>query len=319
MNRIWLDAYYNLCAKNNQVMTRIGPSKEILGYHMELDDIDQNFVTVPERKLSPTYAAAELLWYLSGTDDITMIKAYAPSYENYANDGRAFGAYGHRWTSDWYFENQCAIAHNGWASQLFAAIECLRKDKDSRQAVISQWNGGDICHAILKDKKDLPCTLTIQFIVRGQELNMFVNMRSNDCWLGFPYDVYCFTSIQQMVAWELDLFVGTYFHSAASEHLYEKHYDKNLTLTPDVGHGYPNFVLPDGESSFTPPIVNQALACEEKLRLCKHIHWNEIVAIPNPILRDAVVLCGLKWLHLPQGWTNDLLTSNIFRSMYASK
>src|SRR5262249_49928360 len=71
------------------------------------------------------------------------------------------------------------------------------------------------------DHKDVPCTCTLQFLVRGGALDMFVTMRSNDAYKGLPHDVFAFTMLQEMMARDLGCSVGRYKHAAGSLHLYE--------------------------------------------------------------------------------------------------
>ena len=47
-------------------------------------------------------------------------------------------------------------------------------------------------------------------------------MRSNDVWMGFPYDVFQFTCMQILMSMELGVEIGTYTHIAGSLHLYER-------------------------------------------------------------------------------------------------
>ena len=70
--------------------------------------------------------------------------------------------------------------------------------------------------------KDLPCTISLQYLIREGALHCIVYMRSNDLWLGFPYDVFCFTAFQTKLAMELGVKLGTYTHIAGSLHLYER-------------------------------------------------------------------------------------------------
>jgi hypothetical protein len=65
----------------------------------------------------------------------------------------------------------------------------------------------------------------MQYYVRGGELHATTWMRSNDLWLGFPYDLYNFCRLQAYVAAALDLPVGSHTHLATSLHLYEHHWD----------------------------------------------------------------------------------------------
>ena len=56
-------------------------------------------------------------------------------------------------------------------------------------------------------------------------------MRSNDIWTGFPYDVFSFTAMQIILAFQLGVGIGEYTHIAGSLHLYERDaisYTKNL-------------------------------------------------------------------------------------------
>ena len=46
-------------------------------------------------------------------------------------------------------------------------------------------------------------------------------MRSNDVWLGLPYDVFCFTSIQCLISEEIGIPLGWYQHQVGSLHVYD--------------------------------------------------------------------------------------------------
>ena len=115
----------------------------------------------------------------------------------------------------------------GWQwgrnNQLDKCIEQLKKDKSTRQAWISIFDGKE------KDmyQFDTPCTLAVGFYVLPvdeSKLNMTVTMRSNDLIYGFCNDQYCFSKLQELVANELNMEVGDYYHFAHNLHIYEKHY-----------------------------------------------------------------------------------------------
>ncbi len=112
----------------------------------------------------------------------------------------------------------------GWRSVylLEEIVKLLQDEPDSRQAVIpilSEWE-------LLGDRgPDIACTQSIQFLIRGGKLDCFVNMRSNDFIWGFPYDVFQFTMMHEALANTLKIELGTYYHYAASMHVYERHFD----------------------------------------------------------------------------------------------
>lgn len=53
-----------------------------------------------------------------------------------------------------------------------------------------------------------------------------MNIMSNDIYFGFCNDQYCFSKLQKMVAKEVGLKIGTYYHFAVNLHLYPRHYNK---------------------------------------------------------------------------------------------
>lgn len=220
VDEMWAETIREIMNQGQRIVSRNGGSTEIVGWSGKLMNPLRNLVLNPARCISPTYAAAELLWYLSGTRTTDMIVTYAPSYKKFTNDGLAMGAYGWRWRHSPAFVKKMQLAPG--SNQLEVAVELLRKVGNTRQAVICMWDAGDLVEAWRGEWRDLPCTLTMQFILRGSQLHMITNMRSNDVWLGMPYDVFCFTAIQAIVANELEAAVGTYTHCVGSMHLYDK-------------------------------------------------------------------------------------------------
>lgn len=98
-------------------------------------------------------------------------------------------------------------------------VELLKRDPDSRQAVITLF---DSRQDLNREKKDLPCTISIQFLLRNGQLHCGVSMRSNDLWLGTPYDLVQFSILQASVAQVLGVVPGEYVHRVGSLHLYDR-------------------------------------------------------------------------------------------------
>ena len=165
----------------------------------------RGIVDTPKRNMSMRYATGELAWYLSGSNKVEDIAQYAKFWRELTDDGKTVNsAYGHR------------IFHKFGFDQWEYVKKLLRDDPWSRQAIIHIKEPSD------QPTKDLPCTIALQYFIREGKLHATTIMRSNDIWLGFPYDVFSFTQLQVMMAMELDLDVGDYTHIAGSLHLYEK-------------------------------------------------------------------------------------------------
>jgi len=157
-------------------------------------------------------AAAEALWYMSGESDVKAMLPFAPQYIKYAeDDGHANGAYGRRmFRLDF--------------DRLEAAVSALRSDPDSRRVVVPLWHAADLVDGHGPNaKRDVPCTISIHFMIRDSALHMFVHMRSQDVWLGMPYDVFWNCTLMHVIAAELGVAIGTYTHYCDSLHLYDKH------------------------------------------------------------------------------------------------
>jgi len=213
VDSMWLDTIKEILTQGKEIKSRYGMTKEIMGFSKTLVSTDSTFLLNSRRKLSPVYACAEFLWYLKPTKSIEMIKAYAPQYAKFAENGEAHGAYGWR------------LAYNCFKeSQLLLLVEHLKRTPDSRQAILTCWTADDLWHAVRDKRKDLPCTISLQFLIRDKKLHLIVTMRSNDAWLGLPYDIFAFTCIQRVIGRALGVPCGTYTHQAGSEHLYEKNW-----------------------------------------------------------------------------------------------
>lgn len=158
-------------------------------------------------------AAVEALQLLSGLDKSNLIAKAAPGFVDVLVDptNPAYGAYGPR-----------------LARQLPALVELLRADPTTRRAVLTIWETRDLTHT-----GDRPCTLTLQFLVRNSALELHVNMRSQDAWLGLTYDAFMFTQVQHTVAALLGVAAGQYVHHVGSLHVYESDLDAiaNLVTT----------------------------------------------------------------------------------------
>lgn len=178
---------------------------EIINAVTHITDPTRNFVTSPIRRLPIRYAVGELLWYLSGSNKVNDIANFSKVWEDLSDDGEtANSAYGYRIWQKFGFD------------QWDFVLNKLKADPMSRQAVIH------IKDADNTPTKDMPCTVALQFLLRDGKLNMLTNMRSNDLWTGFPYDVFAFTSMQILMAFQLGVGIGIYTHVAGSLHLYAR-------------------------------------------------------------------------------------------------
>ena len=166
---------------------------------------------LPNRKISEKYANAELEWYWSGDNSCKTIGKFAKMWLDLTDDGETNNsAYGYIIQKKYGFD------------QLQQIIELLKKDKNSRRAVL---NISDPSINRITTK-DMQCTIALQFLIRNNELQMTVYMRSNDIYFGLPYDYIYFVSIGQYIANKLNINFGLYTHHATSMHMYLRDEEK---------------------------------------------------------------------------------------------
>lgn len=212
LNSLWRCAMAHVLLNGETVKPRGMETREVRGTTLELVNPRLNLIWSPKRKLNYAFGAAEFLWMLLGRNDARSIVKFNKQLMNYSDDGMFFsGAYGPK-----------------LVEQLPYVIKTLRDDRDSRQAVMTLWRerpGGT---------KDVPCTSLFQFFIRGDSLELHTYMRSNDLWLGAPYDIFNFTMIQSWVAAQLNLDVGPYRHTVGSLHLYAPNIEAAVMVNEEV-------------------------------------------------------------------------------------
>lgn len=197
-----------LLRSRNVVQASRGKTHEMTGVLLRLRN--------PRSRLSHTEAKGhvfsplgELLWYLAGSDRLDFIAYYIAKYKDESEDGKTiYGAYGPR-----FFSRE-------GKGQISNIIHVLKHGPSTRRAVIRLFDAKDI----VARKTEVPCTCTLQFLLRRGRLHLVTYMRSNDAFRGLPHDVFTFTMLQEIVARSVDADVGDYKHAVGSLHLYEDNF-----------------------------------------------------------------------------------------------
>jgi len=198
-------------SRGERVVVRDLPTRELTGVTLVFEDSEAPLLPVGVgRGVNTALAALEAVSLVAGTAYPHLIRAVAPTYESVLVDPADMysTAYGVR-TED----------------QLKYVYRALRDDPTTRRAVASIWRASD-----LTATGDRPCTLTLQFLIRDGRLDMIVNMRSQDVWLGAGMDMFVFGQLRDTLAYALDVAPGRYVHHVGSLHLYERDLDRVNTL-----------------------------------------------------------------------------------------
>jgi thymidylate synthase len=167
------------------------------------------------RNFNPKLAAVEALSLIGGFAQSEMLTAASPNFNDFTG-GSPTGAYGPR-----------------LARQLPVIAEMLRDDPDTRQAVAMIWNPETDLFRVHGDR---PCTTEIRFMIRDNLLITNTLMRSQDVYLGLPYDLVMFSTLHNTMANVLGVGAGDLIHQVQSLHVYERDLDKvsRLSAPPPV-------------------------------------------------------------------------------------
>lgn len=249
--------------RGTQISPTKGPAWELTGVLLELRN--------PRARLSltvtrgrPYSCLGELCWYLAKRNDVEFISYYIPAYRDYANGNKIYGGYGPRlfeWKGIDQVENIKRILH---------------RKPYTRQAVIQLFDANDIANP----HNDVPCTCTLQFMVRDDKLQMFTNMRSNDVYWGLPHDIFSFTMLQELVARNLSIEMGTYKHAVGSLHLYDKDIDTAKKFL-DEGWQSTKTPMPSMPSDNPQPALELFLKAESEIRKAGKFDAGKLISIDS--------------------------------------
>ena len=199
--------YAPLIGFGQLVKPRNQPTKELLNWSFRFNN-DQRFIYHKRMPMNLEYFAKELAWYVKADKDDTSITEHAGIWKDMLNDdGTLISNYGYLL---WGREDR----------PLRKVVERLRNDSNSRQAIV-HVNRPE--HA---DNKDFPCTMFLQFFIRGGELSTGVYMRSQDAVFGLRNDHPFFWFVAEVVASMLGIKPVQLNLTVGSFHVYERHWVK---------------------------------------------------------------------------------------------
>lgn len=227
----------------------------VFGYSYSLDI--SKYVPILTTKSVPVKSCIEeLLWFLRGDTDSRIlqkqgvkiwngnssdefIKSRGLDYNTgicgpiYGWQWRFFGAeYDEKYSNTNYLKSRNIV---GGFDQIEYVENLLRTDPFSRRILLSAWNPNDLNKMVLP-----PCHYSVQFYVEKEKisseliLNCMFNMRSNDIFLGHPFNILSYSILTYILAKRCDMKPGKLIYNGGDVHIYNDHIlqiNKQLTRT----------------------------------------------------------------------------------------
>jgi len=116
--------------------------------------------------------------------------------------------------------------------QVKKAIEIFKKDPTRRSVVMHTWIPMRDLEKFNVQRKDTssPCLVLIHPQLIEDKLHFFVVMKTNDLFNAWPGNAYAFSSLQDYMAKEIGVEVGTYNHFSIAMQIYEDVYEQAKEL-----------------------------------------------------------------------------------------
>lgn len=215
VNDAFRESLWLMRASGQERQSRNGPVRRLPGPVMiTYKDPTRRVLFSSKRDCNPYFHLMESLWMLYGSRDVKWLSQFSSNIGRYSDDGLTFhGAYGHRWR------------HHFMTDQLeWLAIE-LRKDPDTRRAVLAMWDAPHDLAKMATGGKDIPCNTHAYFEVQDGAVNLTVCNRSNDLvWGALGANAVHFAFLLEWMAWRTGFKMGQYRQFTNNLHIYEPHW-----------------------------------------------------------------------------------------------
>lgn len=199
----------------------------IFGTHFR-HDLSRGFPLITTKKLHWRSILFENLWFLHPDPEVSTSNKFlldngVTIWKEWQNEDLGLGEiYGLQF-------RHYPTREGGTIDQVRSVIETLKKDPNNRRMVINAWNVDTINRTgpYFSGACALPpCHMQIVFNVTNRRLNGMMTMRSNDIFLGKPYNIAGYALWIELFAHLTGLIPGELIINVADCHLYINHVDQ---------------------------------------------------------------------------------------------
>lgn len=221
--RTWKDLLRDVVNDGSRVSRKKAKrdSWELVSHRFTIDDPRDRLIHSASRSINIFQCIGQFLWITQGNFNVDAISYYQRKAKEHSSDQiRVIGAYGPR------------LFGVGHMNQIQHILDTLHEDSGKRKAVASIYLPQFDQHGL--PKEEVPCTLNLQYLVRGERLLALTYMRSQDAFNVLPYDAFVFTMLQEYVQCRLapgcSKELGSYYHYSGSFHAYEKDRERIMSV-----------------------------------------------------------------------------------------
>jgi thymidylate synthase len=235
---------------------RNGNTKTAIGAAMHFSLENGKIPILTTKKTAWKTCLRELLWFIQGKMDNTIlneqnvhiwdgnsssefVKSRGLSYYKKGDLGPLYGFQWRHWNAEY---KGCDVDYTGQGiDQLQQAIDILKDPKlrNSRRIIVSAWNPEQVEYGVLPS-----CHNFFQFsVTQGNKLSCTLTARSQDVFLGQPFNIASYSFLVHLVAKHCDLEPYEFILYAGNCHIYDDHFEQvNEQLSRDP-HSFPTLEI----------------------------------------------------------------------------
>lgn len=212
------------CGTSKDDRTGTG-TMSVFGRQMRFD-LSEGFPLVTTKKLHLRSIIHELLWFLNGDTNISYLNDEGVTiWDEWATEEGELGPlYGAQWRN-WPTKDGATI------DQISRVIEAIKQSPNSRRNIVSAWNVEYLPDESMSPQANVrngrmalaACHALFQFYVANNRLSCLLYARSQDYFLGTPFNIASYALLTHMVAQQCDLEVGDFVWTGGDVHLYNNH------------------------------------------------------------------------------------------------
>lgn len=202
---------------------------ELFSQTLRFDLSDNKLPLMTTKKVFFKSLAVEMLWFLSGAQDISMLKENnVKIWDIWDNkkegpEGGVGPLYGYQWRhwqiDPWASEN----FYNGKTEidQVSQVMKSLAERPEARSHMITAWRPDHLKAMSIK-----PCHMLLQFYRYEDEVSLMMTQRSCDSYLGVPFNIAQYSLLTHMVAHQLGCKAKEFIWVGGDVHIYDNHVDQ---------------------------------------------------------------------------------------------
>lgn len=267
--------YINLCrdilATGNVKGDRTGTGTLSKFGHQMRFDLSEGFPLLTTKAVHFHSVVGELLWFLRGDTNtqflednkVTIWRKFqatvaeiggildseisdlAKGIQRIVRSGDVGEMYGKQWRCHEYIDHEDEEYHHVKVDQIAGLIKEIKSNPDSRRLVVSAWDIKNLPDASVSPKHNVingkaalpPCHYAFECYVANGKLSLKFTMRSNDMFLGNPFNIASYGLLTHMLTQVCNLEVGELIWSGGDCHIYSNHVEQMKTQIARFDNG----------------------------------------------------------------------------------